>query len=166
MPQPDQPLKTTTNTDGETRAASEGATVALQTADGMAALQQFKQLWRDGTIPDVTEYVAAAGPLSDELLAAILRADLHYRWAQGKSLPVEWYLQRFEQLAVIPDLAVDLIYTEYLQAEKYGNPHGEEEFLLRFPQHRETLRDQFVRAFCSGFIFSPARNLSQAVCLA
>ncbi len=139
----DHETKVTRTPGGETGVISSAAATSSISADGIAALQRFKLLWKDRMPPDLPAFVAASGPVSEDLLAAILRADLHYRWAAGRTLPVEWYFEQFERLAASPELAVDLIYAEYLQAEKHGKPGGPEEYFLRFPQHRETLRDQF-----------------------
>jgi serine/threonine protein kinase len=143
MPQPDDGSLQKSIADADTGRGSETREGVIPPAVELLPIERFKQLWRHGPAPDLMAFTSAAGPLNPETLAAILRCDLLYRWDEGKRLPVEWYFERFESLAQIPELAVDLIYTEYLQGEEHGQRPGADEYYLRFPQHQQILRDQF-----------------------
>src|SRR5437879_5705537 len=78
----------------------------------------LRRLWGQGQKPDVDAYLAQAGPLSAEQLAAVLRADQRERWQTGERVPAEAYLERYPNLG--PEAALDLIYHEYLLRERGG----------------------------------------------
>lgn len=144
LPLPGRVGITAAKPDDTMPAAKEVARESLCETDVPIAIQQFRHCWRSGSSPDVTQFVHQISPVSLEVLAAILRADQYARWEQGKVLPAEWYLKQFPQLADSPDASVDVIYTEYLQAERYGVPSDPGTFLLRFPEYRHILADQFA----------------------
>ena len=53
-------------------------------------------------------------------LAAMVRIDIDVRWRRSDARPAESYLSRFPALANDPELAVDIIYAEYLARERAG----------------------------------------------
>jgi serine/threonine-protein kinase len=106
------------------------------------AAEHLLQLWRQGQRPDVDGFLAAAGPLSPQELAAVLRVDQRARWQAGERVPAESYLRRYAALEAEPDSAVDLIYGEFLLREKRGEAPALDEYLWRFPEHAAALRPQ------------------------
>ncbi len=108
------------------------------TGDGPGS--RYARLWESGR-PDLDAFLAEAGPLSPDDLAAVLRADQRGRWEAGERVPAEDYLRR---LPGEPDaeVAVDLIFQEYLLRERRGEAPETEEFAGRFPQYAAVLRDQ------------------------
>jgi eukaryotic-like serine/threonine-protein kinase len=77
---------------------------------------------------------------TDELLAAA-RLDQRARWLRADRLPAEAYLDRFPQLQA-DDIALVLIYGEYLLRAELGQEPNLDEFGVRFPQHAERLVEQ------------------------
>lgn len=119
------------------------ATQTLRPLNQGNITDQFRTLWRSQSPPNLREFVAAHGPMSDRELATLVRADQHNRWRSGNRLPAEWYLQHFPRLGQVSDLAVDVVYAEFLLEERYQGTTDSQAFLLRFPQLQETLKDQF-----------------------
>jgi serine/threonine protein kinase len=77
-----------------------------------------------------------------ELLAKI-RTEQRERWARGERIPVEEYLRRHPELRSDAEVAVDLIYSEILLREEYGETPQPAEYTARFPEYADSLREQF-----------------------
>src|SRR5262245_7163413 len=84
------------------------------------AAEQLWQLWRRGQRPDVDRFVAQAGSLSPDDVAAVLRVDQRERWQAGERILAETYLQRHPAVRASPEAAVDLIFNEFLLRERLG----------------------------------------------
>lgn len=106
------------------------------------AVRRLLKIWRDGSRPDVAEFLESEGPLEPGELMAVLRADQRKRWRMGDRVFAEDYFDRFPAVAADPDLALDLIYGEYLLREEAGEPVVAEEFCTRFPAHETLIRLQ------------------------
>jgi WD40 repeat protein/serine/threonine protein kinase len=96
---------------------------------------------------DTTEFPAAsacdpAAAVSSRERLALLRADQRQRWLAGERVPAEWYLREAPALRADRELAVELIYAEYLLAEELGQAPSAETFVGRFPEYAERLRQQ------------------------
>jgi tetratricopeptide (TPR) repeat protein len=76
----------------------------------------------------------------EEVLAAA-RADQWARWLRSDRRPVEMYLEDTPVLRQ-EDLALVLVYGEYLLRRELGEKPDLEEYAQRFPQHAERLRQQ------------------------
>jgi serine/threonine protein kinase/WD40 repeat protein len=116
---------------------------AAPAAGEPAADQQLDMLWRQGGRPVVEEFLGSAGTLSQSQVAAVLGVDQRQRWQSGERVPAENYLQRFADLQVDAERALELIYGEYLLREEMGEAPPAEEYLQRFPQYAERLEEQF-----------------------
>src|SRR5262245_17526105 len=98
------------------RAANEDTAMKRTTPDQVPrqadadAAGRLCQLWRQGQWPDVDAFLAQAGPLSPDEVAAALRVDQRQRWQDGQRIPAESYLQRHSQLRADPEIAVDLVF--------------------------------------------------------
>src|SRR5262245_48551636 len=103
---------------------------------------KLRRMWRENRPPDLEDFLANAGPLDSEELAAILRVGQAERWSAGAPVPVEDYLSRYPKVAADATAAVDLIHNEFLLAERAGRPIDPEDFVRRFPAHSDTLRLQ------------------------
>jgi tetratricopeptide (TPR) repeat protein/tRNA A-37 threonylcarbamoyl transferase component Bud32 len=99
-------------------------------------------LWDEGRPPDVAEFLAQAGPLSQDQVAVLLRVDQRGRWRAGDPVPAEVYLQRHPAVAADPDSAVDVIFNEILLREENGDRPDPDEYLRRFPDYADLLRAQ------------------------
>src|SRR5262249_39633757 len=106
-------------------------------------VSRLLRLWREpGQRPDLCRFVSAEADLRATDLAAVLRADQKQSWRAGERRPGEGELDRFPAVAVDPDLAIDLIYSEYLLREDEGHAPEISEFVRRFPRHAEMIRIQ------------------------
>src|SRR6516225_8883006 len=104
--------------------------------------RRLELLWHEGPRPEVRQFVSAAGPLSSQDLAAVLRVDQRERWLRGERLPAETYLEWFSPLRGDAERAVELIYGEYLLREHLGEEPCIEEYFQRFPSFAPRLRLQ------------------------
>ncbi len=78
-------------------------------------------------------------------LVALLRADQLRRWQQGERLPVEVYLQEVPALLADPELAIDLVFSEFLLRRAVLNEAPSlEEYVERFPDYADALREQHM----------------------
>jgi len=76
-------------------------------------------------------------------LIALLRADQLQRWQRGQRVPAEVYLQEVPTLRDDPELAIDLIFSEFvLRRDVLGEAPSLDEYVARFPQHAIALRHQ------------------------
>jgi serine/threonine protein kinase len=107
-----------------------------------APAERLWRQWRQGERPDLDAFLAQAGPLSVEQLAALLRVDQRERWQTGERVLVEAYLQHQPSLRRHGDRLVDLIYNEYLLRERHGDQPTVHEYRQRFPEHGDVLQAQ------------------------
>ncbi len=78
-------------------------------------------------------------------LVRLLRSDQLRRWQQGDRLPVEVYLQEVPTLRADPELAIDLVFSEFLlRREVLNEAPSLEEYVERFPAYAEQLREQHM----------------------
>jgi serine/threonine-protein kinase len=100
--------------------------------------------WEQGDAPDVATFLARAGPLPPAELAAVLRVDQRQRWRRGERVPAESYLPRLPGNPPDLDLALDLIYNEYLVREQLGERPDLDDYCRRFPDVAPVLREQIA----------------------
>jgi serine/threonine-protein kinase len=127
---------------------------------GNDAADLLLRRWREGGRPDLDAFLAEAGPLAADDLAAVLRVDQRERWRAGQRVPAEAYLLRYPTVRADADGAVDLVYGEYLLREQRGEAPGAAEYLWRFPEYAAVLGPQIElhRALTTG----PAPDLGEA----
>jgi predicted Ser/Thr protein kinase len=116
------------------------ATPRLESAEDAA--EALWQRWRRGERPDLDAFLAAAGPLPPDQLAAVLRVDQRQRWQSGERIPAESYFQRYPSLRADVEAAVDFVYGEFLLRERHGERPAADEFRQRFPEFTDLLRAQ------------------------
>ncbi len=120
-------------------------------------LEAFSRLWAKGQRPDLGAFVREVGPVSAELLAALVRLDQLKRWetpiapedpyATNKysppvGVPVEAYFEQFPELQADSGLAADLILNEFSIREEQGQHPQTQEYLARFPKYATALQRQ------------------------
>jgi WD40 repeat protein len=115
-----------------------------RTTDESARLEEivegFEGAWQAGPRPDLDAYLPAAGPLRRAVLVELAHADLECRLKVGEPARAEDYLRRYPELADAPDLALDLIRSEYeLRCPREG-ALPLEEYARRFPRYGDSLR--------------------------
>jgi WD40 repeat protein/serine/threonine protein kinase len=106
------------------------------------AVQRYWGLWEQGGRPEVGAFLAASGPLAPEQVAEICWIDQRERWRAGEPVAAERYLQLAPALAADAELALELVFGEYLQREARGAAPHLSEFERRFPQFADRLRQQ------------------------
>src|SRR5262249_15100856 len=104
----------------------------------------FQRLWDEGRSPNLAGFLAGAGHVPPSDLAEIVRIDQRQRWLAGKPTSAESYLETFPTLRDDPEMAVDLIFHEYLLREQKGEEPDVAGFQHRFPQHATTLGQQIA----------------------
>jgi serine/threonine-protein kinase len=111
-----------------------------------------------------TPSIATPSPLLEPVrqLAARLEGEQRQRWQRGEQVAVEAYLTQYPALQADAEAALLLIYQEVVLREERGEAPPLAEYLRRFPQWAEQLRQQFEvhDALASGQLFASA--LSQA----
>jgi serine/threonine protein kinase/WD40 repeat protein len=107
-----------------------------------SACRLLEGLWDVGQQPDVGRVLAETGVKDAAGVAQVLAVDQWRRWQAGERVPVETYLERFPPVAAEPDAALELIYGELLVREELGEHPTDDEYLSRFPQWAEGLRQQ------------------------
>ena len=86
-----------------------------------APAQRLWQLWRQGQQPDVLAFLAHAGDLKPEQVAAVLLVDQRERWRLGERVPAENYLDLFPHLQDDFEYGLGLFETVWVTG-----PDGEE----------------------------------------
>ncbi|HZZ77702.1 MAG TPA: serine/threonine-protein kinase, partial [Gemmataceae bacterium] len=124
-PQPDSPR-------AATGAAGHAASAALR----------FEGAWQQGAGPDLTSFVADLPDISATELTALICIDLDARWQHELPKAAEDYLREFPAVAADAELAVDVIYAEFLAREQSGEQPKLSDFKQRFPRHAAVLGEQ------------------------
>jgi serine/threonine-protein kinase len=88
---------------------------------------------------ELATFLAERGELAPAELAAVIRVDLRECWRSGKRVDAQTYLDRFPTVAADTDLAIDVIYAEYLVREQLGENPTLAEFVRRFPEFADVL---------------------------
>jgi serine/threonine-protein kinase len=121
------------------------------------ALAELKRQWRCGNAPRLEDFLREWSSsewterIGDRELLSLVSWDQLERWRRGQRPTAEEYLQRFPQLAADDELALDVIYSEFLLREELDEPAEARDFQTRFPEFADTLLDQieFHRAMAA-----------------
>jgi eukaryotic-like serine/threonine-protein kinase len=105
-------------------------------------LAELLRAWQEGRQTSLEALVAEYPGFSPAELAAMVQVDIDIRWRRNEAQPAESYLARFPALCDDPELAVDIIYAEYLARERSGECPVAAEFRQRFPAFAEELSKQ------------------------
>ena len=89
----------------------------------------------------------------------LLRADQQRRWQAGQRVSAETYLREVPALRDDPELAIDLIFSEFLlRRDVFREAPALDEYLKRFPEHATVLRHQFeLDALASEAVLTQGR---------
>jgi serine/threonine protein kinase/WD40 repeat protein len=121
-----------------------------------SAVAELNQRWQRGTAPLLEDFLQESSEWADRIsereLVSLISLDQRERWRRGQRPAAEEYLQRFPQLAANDELALDVIYGEFLLREELGEQADVRDFQTRFPEFADTLQDQieFHRAMASS----------------
>jgi eukaryotic-like serine/threonine-protein kinase len=107
--------------------------------------RQLWDLWQQGQRPAVKDFLTGFGDgVSPARLAEVLRVDQRERRQRGERIAVESYLRDFPILQSDAEAVLDAIYGEFLLREEMGESPTLDEYLGRFPQHADRLREQIA----------------------
>jgi WD40 repeat protein len=95
--------------------------------------QQYWQLWREGTRPDLAAFLAARPSLPSDDAAAIVSIDQYERWLGGDRIAAEEYARLLPDDARRQQALCDVVYGEYLLREQLGEHPSIGDYLRRFP---------------------------------
>jgi hypothetical protein len=102
--------------------------------------EHLSDLWHNGQVPDIHDFIAGIGRLSAEELSDVLCTDQRHRWLQGKRPAAEDYLQLHSSYHPNTDPAIELVLEEFLVRREVGDSPTIEEYDRRFPQYSRQLR--------------------------
>lgn len=130
---------------------------SLRRSDAGTPLREFEdtpaeillRAWQAGHEPALDVLLAGLPRVSPSELAEAIRIDLEERWQRNDCQTAEDYLRRFPSVAADVELAVDVIYAEYLAREQTGNRPDLAEYQQRFPAYSQMLTVQ-IRLHCAG----------------
>ena len=132
-------------------------------ADGdllTSVIDQFRAAWQSDRPPDIESFISSQSPdrpadKRTKLLLQLVAIDLEFWWRQSKesglqpsAIPaagfsrrprIEEYLARFPELTNGGFAPLSLLIEEYRVRRRWGDQPGQDEYLARFPYHREAL---------------------------
>lgn len=111
-------------------------------AGNLAPAVEFQRQWQTGRQPQIESFLSERPAISVNELAAVVRVDLRQRWRSGEQPAASDYLTRFPRLMPESALVVDLIYTEFLVREEFGERSHLSQLQQQFPQHAAELATQ------------------------
>jgi hypothetical protein len=88
-------------------------------------VERWEELWRQGPVPDLHQFLAQTGPLPPDVALALLQIDQRQRWQREERRLVEAYLP--VPIPLTPEQVLDLLMREvFLREEKgeCGSLHG------------------------------------------
>jgi WD40 repeat protein/serine/threonine protein kinase len=106
--------------------------------------QLLWRLWQQGQRPDAKCFLAGFGTLPLPKIVAALGVDQRERWRRAERVQAETYFQEWPALRTDPELALDLVYGEFLIREGTGEHPTLAEYEQRFPDLAEVLRRQLA----------------------
>ncbi len=110
--------------------------------DDDSAVVAFQRAWQQGPTPVLEEFVAKLSDISPRDLAVLIQIDLDARWGRNDLRRPEDYFQCYPSVAADVELAVDVIYAEYLARERVGERPDLTEYQERFPELADVLTAQ------------------------
>ncbi len=103
---------------------------------------RLRSEWQLGREPLLDDFLAALSDLSPDELSALICVDLAARWQRSDRTIPESYLARFPSVAAEADLAIDIIYAEFLARDQAGDRPEPAEYQQRFPLYAHVLSEQ------------------------
>src|SRR5262249_53912046 len=105
--------------------------------------------------------------LNPAQILAVLRYDQLQRWHSGDCRPAEQYLEAHGLLRTDAEHALVLIYGEYLLRQELGESPKLDEYLERFPQYADRLRqqDEFHRALTGLTTHAPSEPAAAPIAM-
>ncbi len=83
---------------------------------------RFEEAWQQADSVNLSVYLPAKGDsLRGVALFELIKSDLEIRWRHGQIIGLEFYLDRFPELAEAGRLPIELIFEEYRVRQLYGD---------------------------------------------
>ena len=98
--------------------------------------------WQEGQTPALEAFVAGLTDVTPAELATLIRIDIAARWNRSDRRRPEEYFDVFSTVASNAELAVDIIYAEFLAREQSGERPQLAEYQQRFPVFAKVLAEQ------------------------
>ncbi|MFM2094536.1 MAG: hypothetical protein RIS70_1660, partial [Planctomycetota bacterium] len=86
----------------------------------------------------------------------MLQQDQRRRWQQGERVRIDSYLSQYPGLAAQSGPLANLLCGEIVLREAFGDSPDEQEYLTRFPQCSDAVRNQFALLRSGQFPSSPS----------
>lgn len=116
---------------------------AAGSASTSSVVDRYQQHCQSGAMPDLAAIVASLPALDPSDLAALVHVDQRHRHAAGAPRPAESYFESFPALRSDTELALDVVYQEYVLKRDAGTTYSTNKYLSRFPDLAEQLAMQF-----------------------
>jgi tetratricopeptide (TPR) repeat protein len=102
-------------------------------------IERFEMAFQAGPRPALEEHLPADPAERRAVLIELVHTELELRLKAGEPARVEEYLERFPELAALPEVEWGLIVTEYTQRGRQEPALSLEEYLRRFPLRKADL---------------------------
>jgi PAS domain S-box-containing protein len=117
--------------------SSAGAGLSTRVLEVVA---RFEDAWQHGRRAALADYLPADGDERWAALVELVHVDLERRLKAGELVRVEAYLYAYPELANDAGVVVDLLAAEYDLRRREEPGLGTDEYVRRFPQHRDPLQ--------------------------
>jgi formylglycine-generating enzyme required for sulfatase activity len=106
------------------------------------AAESFERALQHSPSVDLDQFLPAPGDmLRSCILQELIKSELVHRWANGRGLLLEQYLEKFPELGPTTGLPSELVYEEYRARHRHGDRPPLETYQERFPvQYAELKR--------------------------
>ncbi len=112
---------------------------------------QFQALWKaDESAPDVFAFLEQHNGLDRDAKLAVLQVDQKHRWKTDQPLKVEDYLARLPDFASDSECKLELAVGEFQARQNGATAPTLQEFLARFAEISDTLRQKLSDSDTSG----------------
>ena len=112
---------------------------------------QFAARWEmSDTPPDVVAFLRDAPDPAQKDKLAVLLVDQSHRWRTDQPLSVEEYLEVFPELVSDRDAKIELAVGEFIAQSDSGQSSDVEEFIARFANLGDSLRNRLSSALSAG----------------
>jgi serine/threonine protein kinase len=106
-----------------------------------ALADHFQEAWQTGHAADLQKFLPPPeNPLRPLVLRELIIIDLEMRWRHAQVVCLEYYLERFPELAAAKSFWVQLLSEEYRIRHRHGDKPALSSYRMRFPEQFEELQ--------------------------
>ena len=109
-------------------------------------IEAFEQLWREGELPQIDDFLYGEGSDRFALLVELIHVDLEFRLKAGEAARVESYFERYPRLTDDGAIVLDLLEAEHSLRQRNELAVSLDEYARRFPAYGEELRNRLAVA--------------------